>query len=340
MEKIQIVHLVESLEKGGLENVIYNIATNLDETKFDVSVICRIKGGYTAKRIRESGISVKILNLQKIPIFSIKKILRNHKRDKKTILHCHGLFATSSEAIMGSLCDYNSVFVHVHNLEKPLMLWQRLKLKFLKKRVNNFIAVSEAVSDCLSKYKIGNVKTVSNSISTEKFSYHAQSSKDKFGFSPDDFLLGMVGRIEERKGYKQFLDIIENAKNINGVIVGEGAYENDLKLIVKDKNLDQKIRFLPFQSQNLLPQIYAKLDGLFIFSTKEGLPLALLESQAIGVPYIGNSVGGIKEVIKDGYNGFLIEDIDISKIIKITIDITITYIFINYIHQTYNIYNP
>lgn len=318
MEKIQIVHFVETLEKGGMENVIYNIATNLDDKKFDVSVVCRIKGGHTADRLMENGKKVTVLNLRHLPIIKINKILQEFKRNQKAVLHCHGLFATSTEAIIGSFCDYNSIFVHVHNLEKPHLLWQSLKLKILKSRVHKFIAVSQSVSNCMKKFSINNITIVPNSISTANFSYNAFSGNDKFGFSSKNFLLGMIGRIEKRKGYHQFIDIIEKSNTINGIIVGEGTYENEVKSMVIKKKLYDKIKFLPFQSQDRLPDIYAKLDGLFLFSTKEGLPLALLESQACGVPYIGNSVGGIKEVIKNGYNGFLIEDIDVAKVLDIT----------------------
>ena len=209
MKKVQIVHFVETLGKGGLENVIYNIATNLDPQLFDINVISRITGGDTAKRLCQSGIDVNILNLNKIPLLRIKKILQEAKNGGPAILHCHGLFASSTEAITGSIAGYDAVFVHVHNMEAPMLPWQRLKLKILKKRVNKFITVSEAVSDCLSKNLINNIMVMPNSISTQKFKFCGLSSKYKFGFPSETFLLGMVGRVVERKGFKQFIKIIE-----------------------------------------------------------------------------------------------------------------------------------
>jgi glycosyltransferase involved in cell wall biosynthesis len=318
MEKVQVIHFVETLGKGGLENVIYNIATNLDPQVFDINVISRIKGGDTANRLCQSGIDVNILNLNKIPLLKIKKILQETRNGRPAILHCHGLFASSTEAIAGSITGYNAVFVHVHNLEKPMLAWQRLKLKILKKKVKKFIAVSEAVSDCLVKNSIKNVMVLPNSISTQKFEFCRLSCKDKFGFPSETFVLGMIGRVVERKGFKEFIEIIEKTNAICGVIVGEGEYQKEVKTIVKRKKLNDKIKFLPFQRQDLLPGIYAKLDGIFLFSTKEGLPLAILEAQSVGVPYIGNNVGGISEVISDNYNGFLINEVKIDEIKEIT----------------------
>jgi glycosyltransferase involved in cell wall biosynthesis len=318
MKKIQVVQFVETLGKGGLENVIYNIATGLDKNIFDITVISRIEGGDTADRLVKSGILVNILNYQKIPIWRIKNILQENRNGQPAILHCHGLFSSSTEAIIASFIDYDAVFVHVHNLERPTHLKQRLKLMILKRRVKKFIAVSNAVSEYLSKSSIKNIKVMPNSISTQKFTFSKSSSEEKFGFPSETFLLGMVGRIVERKGYKQFIDIIEKSNNIRGLVVGEGEYQNEMKMIVNRKKLDSKIRFLPFQSQDNLADIYSKLDGIFLFSTKEGLPLAILEAQSVGVPYIGNDVGGVGEVISNNYNGFLIDKININEIDRIT----------------------
>ena len=181
-EKIQIVHFVENLGKGGLENVIYNNVTNLDINKFKVSVICRIEGGYTANKLKKKGIKVLELNKKKIGMIKLKRSLSEFRSCKNAILHCHGLFATSSEAIIGRFSGYKSVFVHVHNLEKPEKLKQWLKLKILKSQVNKFIAVSNAVSNCLRKNSIQNIMIIPNSVSIQKYKFRNISSKDKLNF--------------------------------------------------------------------------------------------------------------------------------------------------------------
>ena len=71
---------------------------------------------------------------------------------------------------------------------------------------------------------------------------------------------------------------------------------------------------MSFKSQEKLPEIYANLDAQFLFSEREGLPLSLLEAQAVGVPYVGNCIGGIGEVVKDHYNGLLFNTFDPSRI--------------------------
>lgn len=281
---------------------------------FDASVVCRIEGGYTADKIVAQGIPVTILRQHKIPIHNLVKTLKLIKTQTVSILHCHGLFASSSEAIMGLRSGYNSVFVHVHTLERPRTLYQQFKLHILKRSVNRFVAVSDTVRKCLRLQSIKNVNVIHNAVDIKKYSFHSASSQEKFGFPKNTFLLGMVGRIVKDKGYDHFVHIIQGLQNVAGVIVGEGPYEDKLKAIITEKNLLDRIKFIPFQSQENLPTVYSQLDAFFLFSEREGLPLALLESQSVGVPYIGNAVGGIGEVIRDGYNGFILDELDIKQI--------------------------
>ena len=325
MQKVQIIHFVEALGKGGLENVIYRLVTNLNAQVFDVTVVCRIEGGYTADRIFAKGIPVTILKQNKIPIRELVRTLKLLKTQSVSILHCHGLFATSSEALMGLRSGHNSVLVHVHNLERPGSLYQRLKMNILKRSVSKFIAVSDSVRLCLEQYSVKNIDVIHNAVDTTKYPFFEVPQKDKFGFGENMFVLGMIGRIVKRKGFDFFVEIIRNIKDVSGIVVGEGPYEDRLRTLITEKNLHEKIKILPFQSQDVLPSIYSNIDALFLFSEKEGLPLALLEAQSIGVPYIGNAVGGIGEIIINDHNGIILDSPDLkhveNKIIQLKKDI-------------------
>jgi len=314
MQRIQVIHFVEALGKGGLENVIDHIVTNLNPQLFDVTVVCRIEGGHTADKIIAQGIPVTVLKQHKIPIHNLVKTLRLLKTQTVSILHCHGLFASSSEAIMGLRSGYKSVFVHVHNLEEPRSFYERFKLNILKRSISNFVAVSNSVRSCLLQYSVRNVDVIHNAVDTRKFLFHKGPGKEKFGFPENKFVLGMIGRIVQRKGFDHFVEIVRNIQDVSGIVVGEGPYEDRLRTLITEKNLQEKIKILPFQSQDTLPSIYSNLDALFLFSEKEGLPLALLESQSVGVPYIGNAVGGIGEIIINGHNGFIIDSLDLEQV--------------------------
>lgn len=314
MEKINIIHFVETLDIGGLENVVYNIVTGIDPTRFNVAVVCRTSGGSTANRIRNSGIPVEVLHKEKLNILELFRITQKLGRKKNSILHCHGLFALSSEAIMSIISGFQIILVHVHNLETPETLLQRLKLCLLKRCVNKFIPVSNMVQNALLQNFVSNTQTIHNGIDIDRFRFQSFPNKDLCGFSKDSFVLGMVGRIVKRKGFDHFIEIIANIPTISGLIVGSGPYEENVRNMISENKLGNRIKCIPFQPQGKLPDIYSSLDALFLFSEREGLPLSLLEAQSVGVPYFGNSAGGIGEVVKDGHNGFIIDKVDFLKI--------------------------
>ena len=94
--------------------------------------------------------------------------------------------------------------------------------------------------------------------------------------------------------------------------MGDGEYYPEVKRIIEERNLFSKIKCFDFQPR--LQEYYQLLDALFLYSLHEGGPLVLLESQAVGVPYLGNDVGYVREVVENGQNGYLINNTNLSEI--------------------------
>ncbi|PJA64521.1 MAG: hypothetical protein CO159_02625, partial [Candidatus Portnoybacteria bacterium CG_4_9_14_3_um_filter_40_10] len=97
-------------------------------------------------------------------------------------------------------------------------------------------------------------------------------------------------------------------KKIIFAIIGSGPQEKSLKLQVKSLKLEDKILFL-----DALPEAHKYLKAFDVFtqpSIKEGLPYAILQAMAAGIPIVASNVGGIPEMITDNFNGFLIKPRD------------------------------
>jgi glycosyltransferase involved in cell wall biosynthesis len=93
--------------------------------------------------------------------------------------------------------------------------------------------------------------------------------------------------------------------DVKFVIVGMGP--NDPCALTYSRNLpENKVKFLGYVQNNLLPEIYSLSDFLLIPSLYENLPTVLLEAMACGVIPVSTSVGGIPEAIDDSRNGFLV----------------------------------
>ncbi|KMY68324.1 hypothetical protein AAU61_01095 [Desulfocarbo indianensis] len=90
-------------------------------------------------------------------------------------------------------------------------------------------------------------------------------------------------------------------------LVGDGPQKSMLKKLAHELSIEQKVRFLGWwSSERLLSEGYQKADLFVLPSLDEGMPNALLEAMACGLPVIATRVPGSEEIIKDGENGLLV----------------------------------
>ncbi|MFS0645028.1 N-acetyl-alpha-D-glucosaminyl L-malate synthase BshA [Siminovitchia sp. 179-K 8D1 HS] len=87
------------------------------------------------------------------------------------------------------------------------------------------------------------------------------------------------------------------------LLVGDGPDMTEVCNLVKELSLEGKVLFLGRQDH--LEELYSMSDLMLLLSEKESFGLVALEAMACGVPCIGTRIGGIPEVIEEGYNGFL-----------------------------------
>lgn len=133
-----------------------------------------------------------------------------------------------------------------------------------------------------------------------------------------------MGRLGKRKGT---YDIIEAAKyiqspNVKINLYGDGDVGEFKKLVV-DNNLQNKVFVNGWISGSEKENVFKCADVLLLPSYNEGLPIAILEALACGIPVISTPVGGIPEAVKDGINGFLIQPGDFKALAE-KIDILAT----------------
>lgn len=126
-----------------------------------------------------------------------------------------------------------------------------------------------------------------------------------------------VGRLAEKKGVTY---LIEAMKEVDAllVIVGDGPLK--LKLQEQAEVLGEKVKFLGAKSHDDLKTIYASAD-IFVAPSitakdgdQEGLPTAIMEAMASGLPVIASKSGGIVQLIEDGENGILVEEKNVEQL--------------------------
>lgn len=131
----------------------------------------------------------------------------------------------------------------------------------------------------------------------------------ELGIPDDGFLVGTVARITYEKDlltfYRVAQDVSARVPKVKFVIVGDG-YGDELPRAREDVarlGLGQVVHFTGHR--NDLLNVYASFDVFLMTSLTEGLPNTLLEAMVLGVPSVSTSVGGVPELLEDGYGGFL-----------------------------------
>lgn len=121
-----------------------------------------------------------------------------------------------------------------------------------------------------------------------------------------------VGRFEYSKNFSELLDIWHliktNKSNLDWTlnIVGDGYLHGALESKIKELNIGTSVNLLPVT--NDIQKLYSQSSIVVLTSHFEGLPMVLLEAQAMGLPIVSYSCpSGPKDIVSDGIDGFLIE---------------------------------
>jgi glycosyltransferase involved in cell wall biosynthesis len=140
---------------------------------------------------------------------------------------------------------------------------------------------------------------------------------DKFN-SPETFNFLFLSRIEKTKGIIEAIeifDLIQKAnpsRKFNLRIAGNGSFLNNLKNLITLRGI-QNIEFLN-HIEGLDKRKAFEASHFFLFpSYTEGMPLAVIEAMAFGLPMMVTAVGGLNDIFKDGEMGILLKDLNIEE---------------------------
>lgn len=304
--KKNILYFTRTMDIGGTEKIIMQLCSNFKD-KFNKIIVCSA-GGVHVRELKDLGIKhYEINDIQNKKIKNIfntfRQILKIIKNEEINIIHTHHRMA----AFYVSIIKKNKKILHIHTAHNTFT--DKKKLTQIALGNANIIAVGENVKKNLEdNYKLKNDKitVIYNGIkNTRNFKPIEILSelKDK-GY----FLVGNIGRLSEQKGIKYFIEaaklISEQNEKIKFIIVGNGELELELKRMVSDFNLNEKIIFLGYR--NDIPNVIEQLDLVVLSSLWEGLPLVPIEAFMKSKTIVATNVDGTPEIVENYINGILI----------------------------------
>ena len=185
--------------------------------------------------------------------------------------------------------------------------------KWLSRYTDVLITINKEDYERAKTFKAGKVCYVPGvGIDLKKFNagYVIKEQKRKeIGVSADDFVLLSVGELIPRKNHEvviralSVLKQMDKLNHIEYVICGRGAYETDLRKLAEGLDVADHVHFLGYR--NDISEICNCADLFVFMSHQEGLPVALMEAMACGLPAVCLNIRGNTDLIEDGITGLL-----------------------------------
>ncbi len=202
-------------------------------------------------------------------------------------------------------------------LLRPKQLSHRLLYRLGARLVSGVIAVSDETARSFSG-TVGpvadRVTVICNAVDTERYpaSIDRDALRGQLGFGPHDHVMAMVGTFKRQKGHVHLLEaaasVAGQLADLHIVLVGGGELAEDIGARVAALGLDGRVHLLGTRRD--VPELLAASDSFVLPSLWEGLPVALVEAMASGLPVIATAVSGTSQVMVAGVTGWIVPPAD------------------------------
>jgi glycosyltransferase involved in cell wall biosynthesis len=318
-----IVHVVDSLEVGGLERTVVRLAIAQKKAGDDVQIITIWSNGPLAAPLTEAGIPVTCMAKRHgLDIRTIKR-LRDTVSTGVDVIHTHNVmphyYATAASLGLKVRRVSTRHDMGMHLKGKRMNFLYNLSLY----KTHAVVAVCEAARSRFVAEKIvpqNIISVIYNGIpAINKNGSENRKTKEarrKLSLPLEGPIVGSIGRLNVVKDYgtliRAFEEVLKAYPAAKLVIAGNGPEKNDLQRLIDSLEIQENVVLLG--ERNDAEELLAQFDVFALTSLTEGFSVALVEAAWSGLPIVATDVGGNKEIVKDNETGFLAEPKNIQDI--------------------------
>jgi len=324
---IRVLNIIDTISSGGVERRRLSMAKLLDISKFELKIICTNAVGLFPDEIRQQGVEViAIGDLKSFLDFKQHlKVMQIIEEFKPHIIH-GAVFEGVTMAAINGFIKRVPIIILEETSDPQNRRWKgNLLMKLLSLTADKVIGVSPAATDYLkNKLQLSSDKIllINNGVTVPENvpDLIVQKLKEKYKISPDEIVIGSVGRMSS-DAHKRFSDLIrafailvKKPQRVKLVLVGEGHQKENYIKLVNELQIQDYVIFAGYQNQ--IGDYYALFDVFCLVSAYEAFGLVLAEAMLHKLPVVATKVGGMQYIVDDGGTGFLVEKYDIDAIAK------------------------
>ena len=291
---------------------VVHLATNLDDVErpLDIPKIVKHQVNFARNPFSKT-------NLQ-----AYKELYKIVEKQKFDLIHCHTPVGGVMGRIIGHKYHIKTIYTaHGFHFFKGASLKNWLLFypieKFLSRWTDILITINqEDYKRAKRKLYAKNIEYIPGvGVDTASFQnvyVDKKTKREELGIDTEDFVFISVGELSVRKNHQVVIRALAKIRNekIKYLIVGSGELENKLRMMVRELGLENKLIFAGYRKdvRELL-----HLSDAFVFpSLQEGLPVALMEAMAVGLPVVCSDIRGNTDLIENGKGGYMYNCHDVN----------------------------
>jgi L-malate glycosyltransferase len=315
----KVFYLLDSLNVGGTETQAVELAVRLDPERYEVTLGCLRARGPLLERLSGTAVSVREFypkgGFDSVHgIYEMFRLAAFLRREHFQVIHTHDLYANLLGIPAAVIARVPVIISSRRDLGH--FDWYQSGRRVWLRRLQNLSAVvltnAGAIREALIKedhFAPGKVRVIYNGVDAAKFIRKSRDRSWLVAGAEGETWVVLVGNMHsDVKGHPWLItaasSVVREFPKVRFLLAGDGAQRPEFERQVAEAGLTPNFYFLGRRSD--VPQILACCDVAVLPSKAEGLPNAVLEYLASGLPTVASRVGGNAEIIEDGITGLLI----------------------------------
>ncbi len=299
------LQVVQKLAPGGIETLALALAAALPGN----NAIFSLEGEATALRTAWSSAAAAQIDIEafgKRPGIHLSLVLElagrlRELRPRALITHHIGpLLYAGAAARLAGVPRLAHVEHDIWHFDAPR---RRALARFAIKALHpDYIVLSQAAAANQRRLLgVDQITIIPNGVDVARFlPGDAQAARHRFELDPERIWIGSAGRLETVKGHDVLIDAMALLPNrqVHLAIAGDGSQRQALQAQAIARGVADRVHFLGLCTD--MPALLPAFDVFCLPSRAEGLPLSVLEAQAVGIPVVASDVGALREALCPG----------------------------------------